>query len=203
MKKNNNMKMDIVFLSLGMIITGILFVLFPETTQKTICYIIAGILAVLGIVKLITYFRRDRMEVFTSYDLVAAAVMLIISVYVFLRPEGLIGMLYTIISFIIIADGFLKLQYSIDLLRIKSSMWLMLIIAAVVTIIAGIVVLLNPFTAAKVLMIFTGVVLIFQGAVNIITVIFLSKRVSHIREAMAEYTAEDADVAQEDADTRE
>lgn len=182
--ENKNVKTDIIYVSAGIIVTGILFVIFPGTDIKTICYIIAGILAILGIVKLITYFKRDRMEIFSSYDLVTAAVMLVLAIYIGAKPDTMAHVVNVLIGLVMIADGFLKVQHTIDLLRIKNGKWIIMMIAAVIGLAAGVTVLLNPFDTWSRLMIFAGILFMVMGAANIVFVILISRRIKHIKAEM-------------------
>ena len=181
---------DIFVIAGAMIIAGILFVAFPDTTQKTICYCIAAVLAILGIVRLIAYFKRDRMAVFTSYDLVAGAVLLIVGIYIFVKPDVFAAFVFVAIGIIIIADGFLLIQYAVDLLRIKSQQWWILLIIALITIAAGVVVVINPFTSGKILLMFAGILLIIEGVSDILVVLLVSNKVKNLRNAIKEAEAE-------------
>ena len=56
-----------------------------------------------------------------------------------------------------LADGVLKIQYAVDLLRIKGQGWWIILLTAIIMAAAGIVVLFNPFASAVALMTFAGI----------------------------------------------
>ena len=195
---------DIFYIAGAMIVAGLLFVIFPDTTQKTICYVIAAMVVILGIIRLIAYFQRDRMAVFTSYDLVIGAVLLIIGIYIFVKPDVLAAVIFVVIGISMIADGFLKIQYAVDLLRIKGQGWWCLLILALLTIAAGIAVVIDPFTTGRILFMFAGICLIIEGVSDIIVVLLMTNKVKNIRNKIDEAVTEaaapevDAEIVDED-----
>ena len=118
-KKIYGIKREIIFMAIALIIMGAVFVIFPAASAVTICYIIAAALCVWGITRLAGYFRTSRFNIFGSYGLVQGAVLLAGGIFIFIKPEFLAGFIVTIIGIIMLADGVLKIQYAVDLLRIK------------------------------------------------------------------------------------
>ena len=62
-------------------------------------------------------------------------------------------------------------QYAIELKRLNSVGWWLEILSGVIMIILGIVALINPFATSATLMIFIGVILIYEGIVNLVSVL--------------------------------
>ena len=158
----------------------------------TICYIIAAALCVWGITRLAGYFRTSRFNIFGSYGLVQGAVL--IAGGIFIKPEFLAGFIITIIGIIMLADGVLKIQYAVDLLRIKGQGWRIILLTTIIMAAAGIIVLFNPFASAVALMTFAGIFLIADGIADIISLLYISRKISRLKKAMEEKVDDIIDV---------
>jgi len=168
-----SIKLRMVAAALLLIALGVLFVLRPGSSGMIICYIVGGVLCLSGVVRFILYFTRDTVQTFGSFDLVSGAALLLFGGYILLRPEVLYGILTAVFGIILIVDGVLKLQYAIDLHRMKGSGWWAVLAVALLMAVLGIVALFNPFATMVTLMTFLGVVLIADGIVDILSISYL------------------------------
>lgn len=65
-----------------------------------------------------------------------------------------------------------KVQWAIDLLRLKQKYWFIAMIGAVCTLLFGILILANPFESTAILWTFIAVTLIVEAVVDILTLVF-------------------------------
>ena len=63
------------------------------------------------------------------------------------------------------------LQYAIELRRLGSKEWWIEILSGLLMITLGVIALVNPFATSASLMVFMGVVLIYGGVVNLVSVL--------------------------------
>ncbi len=191
-KKIYGIKKDIVLLYVALIVLGLVFMIFPQASAETICYIIAVSLIAWGAFRLRGYFHMSRFAVFGSYGLVDGSLLILAGVFILIRPAFLAGFIMGIVGFALVADGILKIQYAVDLLRIRGEIWWVLAVLALLMIGAGIVVILDPFHSAKVLMIFTGAFLVASGVVDLAAIIYISRKLKLLKQAMesGEFDAE-------------
>ena len=127
-----SVKTRLVITALVVIAIGVLFVLKPGTSGTWICYIVGAALCVSGVVRFITYFLGDFRKSFGSFDLVWGAALLLCGVYILVRPSLLYGLLTTAFAIFLVVDGVLKLQYAIDLYRMKAKGWWFVLAVALV-----------------------------------------------------------------------
>ena len=193
-KKIYGIKREIIFMAIALIIMGAVFVIFPAASAVTICYIIVAALCVWGITRLAGYFRTSRFNIFGSYGLVQGAVLIAGGIFIFIKPEFLAGFIVTIIGIIMLADGVLKIQYAVDLLRIKGQGWWIILLTAIIMAAAGIVVLFNPFASAVALMTFAGIFLIADGIADIVSLLYISRKINRLKKAMEEKADDIIDV---------
>ena len=72
----------------------------------------------------------------------------------------------------ILLSGIYKTQWAADMARLKRQYWFVPAIGAAVSVLAAVVVLLNPFSEAGALWMFTAIALIIQAMVDLSSTIF-------------------------------
>lgn len=192
-----SVKTRLVITALVVIAIGVLFVLKPGTSGTWICYIVGAALCVSGVVRFITYFLGDFRKNFGSFDLVWGAALLLCGVYILVRPSLLYGLLTTAFAIFLVVDGVLKLQYAIDLYRMKAKGWWFVLAVALVMGVLGVVALFNPFATMVTLMTFLGITLIADGVMDLVSIAYVhavAKRVEQVvDDAYAAATAIETD----------
>ena len=192
-----SVKTRLVITALVVIAIGVLFVLKPGTSGTWICYIVGAALCVSGVVLFITYFLGDFQKSFGSFDLVWGAALLLCGVYILVRPSLLYGLLTTAFAIFLVVDGVLKLQYAIDLYRMKAKGWWFVLAVALVMGVLGVVALFNPFATMVTLMTFLGITLIADGVMDLLSIAYVhavAKRVEQVvDDAYAAATAIETD----------
>ena len=169
-----------------------------QSSSTIICSATGIVLCVWGVVLIIGYFAAANTVAFGSFGLVQGAALAILGAGILIWPDFLKGMLTLVFGLLIIADAVLKLQYAIDLMRIKASGWPAVLIVAVAMVVFGLVAVWNPFKTAAVLTIFIGVVLIVDGVADLATVAYIARSIKALKKAMRD--AADLDEAQATAD---
>ena len=127
------------------ILLGIAFILKPYELSLYANYGIGGLIALVGIVYIVIYFCRKPVSGEYHSEFAIGLLALIGGAYVAL--SGLIGissgvgyvLVIKIIGVFIMADGLLKIQYSVDLGRMKFRTWWVVLIFALVGIGIGVV----------------------------------------------------------------
>ena len=192
-----SVKTRLVITALVVIAIGVLFVLKPGTSGTWICYIVGAALCVSGVVRFITYFLGAFRKSFGSFDLVWGAALLLCGVYILVRPSLLYGLLTTAFAIFLVVDGVLKLQYAIDLYRMKAKGWWFVLAVALVMGVLGVVALFNPFATMVTLMTFLGITLIADGVMVLVSIAHVhavAKRVEQVvDDAYAAATAIETD----------
>ena len=170
-------KRDFALCAAASIVLGLLLLLYPDTSGTILAVIIALALAAMGAMHILNYLFRRFPDDIGRMDLVSGLLMAGIGVFLFFRPGVLIGVLPVVMGFLLLFGGAVKLQNAIDLARLKAPLWWVILILAALSVIAGIVVLLNPFATAELLLMFLGASLLIDGIFDIYTLITLHRRV--------------------------
>ncbi len=163
-----------IVLCLFELIVGVLLLINPAGFTTWII-IIAGIaLVITGIIDVIKYFRTGAAEAWVGQDLAKGLISLLAGGFCILKSEWFLvtfPMLAILYGVVILLNGIGKIQLTVDLLRQKRKGWFWAALNAVIAIVCGIVVIGNPFTSTVVLWVFTGISLIVEGVIDIITMI--------------------------------
>lgn len=179
-------KRDFALLSAACIVLGLLLLLYPETSGTIIAVIIALVLAAAGVMHIISYFFRRYPDDIGHMDLVTGLVCAGAGIFLFLHPNVLIGLLPTVLGLLLIIDGIVKLQSAVDLARLHTPRWWVILILAAASVVLGMTALLNPFETVALLLIFIGGSLVVDGLFDLWTLFSLHRRIKKFRKEMEE-----------------
>lgn len=177
-------KWRILFSAVLLILVGIVLLLFPETTAKTICYLVAAIAIVMGMVTMITYFFRDVSINYYRNDFVIGLAGIILGFFIIYKVEMIISLVPFILGLVVTISGFSKIQDAIDMNRMGYSNWIGILVVAIVNVVFDIVLLLNPFEAATLMFRVMGMALIFSGMTDIVSTMYLKKKIKNYMDDM-------------------
>ncbi len=179
-KKIKGIKHEMMGLAIVLILAGIFMILFPNTSGNIICRGVGAVLCIWGVIRLIAYFRND--EILGSFGLVQGAALAGFGLYILIRPGIIEVFLTTVFAIIIIVDGILKLQYALDFRKLNANGWWIEAVCAAVMIVLGIVVLMNPFATVAAVMLFIGIVFVFEGVWDLVSILYISKIAKEFRQ---------------------
>ena len=181
-KKIKGIKIELIIISVVLFALGLFLVIFPEISQLVICRVVGIALCVWGVLRLITYFRMAKEEVFGSFGLVQGISLLAFGIFFVMKPEVIAMFFGTVLAIVIIIDGILK--YGIEFYHMEAKKWWIEAIAAALMVVMGIIALLNPFGSSVALMIFIGVVLMIEGASDLISIIRISGIIKRLKDSL-------------------
>ena len=175
------LKWNLILLAVIFIALGIVLILWPGATMKTICYLLAAMLLALGVASLINYLRKDISGIIYRYDLVVGLCAILGGILVVVKVDKLTDLIPAVLGFLVTMSGILKMQNSVDMLRLGHGTWHVAFAMAIVNIVAGIVLLMNPFEAAQILIMCIGIALVYSGITDLYVTISISRRLSKIK----------------------
>ncbi len=157
------------------ILLGVVLLINPEGFTSWIV-VVAGIaMIVVGLWHVLRYFNLEPVLAMREHDLstglflAAAGVICIFWTGWVLKLFSHLTMLYAIALLIL---GFIKLQSTVDLLRLKRRGWVLSLVNAALTVILSVIILIDPFGAMSALWQLTGVSIIVIALLDIAVMIF-------------------------------
>ncbi len=171
-------KISRIILSLCEVLVGILLLVNPVGFTTGIIVFLGIILLILGITNVVQYFREAPEMALVKQDFSRGLIKILAGLFCiaksgwFLATFPLLTILYGIATLVL---GIIKVQWTIDKIRLKMKKWFWTAISAALTIVCAAIILYNPFTSTTVLWMFVAVVLIIEAIIDILTVIFTSE----------------------------
>lgn len=167
-----------IIMALGEMLVGILLLINPLDFTAGIITGIGILLIALGTVWLLNYFKEEPSEAVKGQKLTKGLCALTGGAFCIFQSEWFIVTfpLLTIVYGIgILLTGITKVQWAVDMLRMKIQLWYYGAISAAVTLVAAVVILMNPFTTTAILWTFIGVSLIVEAAVDLLAIFFAGR----------------------------
>ncbi len=161
-----------IAVSILIILLGIALIALPSSALKVLSVITGVLMIIGGMVRVLSFFTRDTYALAFQFDLALGIIMLIVGLLLVLIPNGVLRFFDIIVGVFVLIDGAFKIQTAIDARWFGLSCWWMIIITAIITMACGIVLIVVPFSAVKLLMIFAGAALVIDGAQNLFNVLY-------------------------------
>jgi len=153
--------------SLLLIVLSVFLMLKPIEIIGTLIKVIGMILLICGVFDFANYFVNKKEESLFDYGLVKGIIEITIGVLFIFKYDLLINLFPCILGLIIVFINIFKLQTAISLKEFESNYMTGVIISSL-SIILGLVIVINPFETLEVVIIVSGAVLLISELSNII-----------------------------------
>lgn len=163
-------------------ICGLLLLVLPSEALAIANYAIAAILAVAGVISIISYFRASVVIGRFSFQLAIGLALLSFGVLLFCYPTFLAQLLPAIWGLSLLVGGFGKIQASADLKRFGDAKWWIMLIGALLSFVLGVLSLANPIYIAQTIFVFIGICLLAEAALDLASFIVIRKRVRRFQK---------------------
>lgn len=160
------------------LLIGILLLINPVGFTSGIIIAFGLFLTAAGMISAIQYFRTDAETASRENGLAKGMTFALLGLFCVFKSEWFLGafpLLTILYGILMLVCGICKVQWAVDMLRVKRQYWYIACISAAVTVVCAVVILANPFTATAVLWIFIGVTMIVEAVLDIVTFIFGKK----------------------------
>jgi len=162
-------------MSLVEVIIGILLLVNPIGFTSGIIIAFGVVLIIMGIHKTVKYFRTEPEEAAVSQILVKGLLILLAGAFCAFNSHWFIAtfpVLTLMYGVVILITGITKVQWTVDIIRMKRSKWFWAAISAAISILCGIVIITSPFSTTAVLWMFIGISLIVEAVFDMIGSIY-------------------------------
>ena len=149
---------------------GIILIVNPNGTIKTVAYTLGTIFIIIGISKIINYIRNKGKYDFFNFDMSFGIIAIIIGLITIMYIEQIGTLFRIIISIWIIYNAIMRINIAFNLKNLDSRMWISSLILAILMFICGVYIL---FTANAIL-VTIGVIILVYSVLDIAeSIIFL------------------------------
>ena len=158
-----------IIISMLFVILGVLLMIKPSEVMSVIYILLGMILFIMGFLKLVDYFTSKDKE---YYLLTFALISTVLGVIVLCCSDVITGIFRIVLGIWIIASGIRNFQTSLIWKEVKSGLWTITVLCALLMIIAGIVILVSRTLAIRIV----GITIVIYAVLDIITrTIFMKK----------------------------
>ena len=164
------------------IILGIVIVLNPEQTLKSIGIAIAWFSIIFGIIFTIINITKLKKE----GSLLFGIILIVIGIALLIYPNSLNLLISLGVGIWFISSSVSRIKVAIMLKNAKEINWLIILIPAIITLTVGLAFVFAPLASAVTLAIITGVLMIVYALIDIFEIVFMKKNIKEIEKVLVE-----------------
>lgn len=184
MKLLREMKWDALLTAVLYVILGLAALLLPETMMRTLGYLIAIVLIVAGAFSMIGYLLRDAHQNYYHNDFVYGLIAISLGCIMLYKVELIISLIPFMLGLLVLFSGCTKLQAVIDMKRLEYGNWLVMLAVAMVNVVLGILLIVNPFQSVVLLFRLLGAGLMLSGITDFVTVFYFAGKFAQYKKAL-------------------
>lgn len=155
--------------SMVFVLFGLLLIVKPLEMMSVISILLGAVFIIIGFLKIVDYFTSKDKE---DYLLTIALISVIFGVIVLFCSDVISSIFRIVLGIWIIASGIRNFQTSLVWKDVKSGLWTLTVVFAMLMIIAGIVVLVSDTLALQIV----GVIILIYAILDLITrAVFIKK----------------------------
>lgn len=154
-----------LYMGIASLVVGLVLLVFPAVTVKTICVLI-GVLCIAGGVALIISFVMNHSSLLSSLAIVPGVLLLLFGIFLCVRSEAFVSAMQVILGVYLIVKGIGDLFKSFEVRRFGGAWWLGAVTAGLV-VLAGFLIVFNPFDSALAVTRLTGAAFAVYGIIDI------------------------------------
>lgn len=180
LKKLNKFLYSSIIISVIMFIIGLIFMIYPDISFKTITYILSIVLIINGL-----YFVIEKeSSIFFSNFLTLGVVEILLGIIMLVNPDIVKTLFPIVVGIIMIAKSSLDLRLSILLHNNNYSSWLSIFICSLISIVCGLIIIINPNLGTIALTTSLGIIIMLFAISNIVDTLLFKKDIKEISKLL-------------------
>lgn len=172
-------KIGYIIISILLCVLGIVLIAVPDFSVTLLCVLGGGIMMLFGLVKIIGYCSKDLYRLAFQFDLAFGILFVVLGFILIIRTDAMVNLICIVMGICVLADALLKIQISIDSRAFGIKKWWLILAMAILTGVAGFLLIFWPSESIQTIMILFGINLITEGVLNLITILTAVKIIRH------------------------
>ena len=167
-----------IITALFLIVVGILLLINPVAFAMGLVKLAGVFLVVLGALRIVRYFRTDPETAARGQDFFIGLIAILGGLFCifftgwFLSAFTTLAVIYGLLQLLL---GFSKVQRTVDFLRMDLSLWYLPACSALIYLVFGFIIVLNPEMTLINVWVFTGVTMIVEGIITAVCLFLLER----------------------------
>ena len=153
--------------SIIMILTASLLIVRPEAILNTIITIFSIAIFLDGVFAIIFYIFTDKEQRMFGTELAEGIIEVIAAVLMLINKSFMISVIPVIVGIWIGIKSIMKLQISFNMKNANEKGWIFLVISSIVTLLIGIIIVINPFDTMVTITVLAGILLLITGIIDL------------------------------------
>ncbi len=162
-----------ILTSLILIILSIFLISNPNQFLNIVMTIFSIILILSGIIQVIGYFRSPAELKAFSIKLILGIIIIVLGIFLLLNSSMVNTIITAIIGGWMVIQSIIKIQIAFNLREYANSNWKAICILSIITLLLGILIIINPFGAIETIGRIAGIMLLVSEIINLIESIFM------------------------------
>lgn len=165
-------------------VIGLILLLFPGNALLSVSYTIGGLTIAMGVIRVVRYFKQEHTYPYLfQSDLVIGLITVGLGLFMVTSPKTVMALLPNLLGILLVGCGIGNILRSVDAKNSGFAQWGVLLGMAILSIVAGLVILSNPFGAIELVIAVTGGCLIYESIADILTTMIINKKVKDIKKS--------------------
>ncbi len=148
---------------------GLILFIWPGQTTGFVLNFIGGLMILLGAFRIIRYCVRPREAAIRTMDLGLGITLAMLGILLYAMKGFLLSIVPTLIGILLLVSGFIKLQAALDFKSMNVYRWQFQLAYAIISLFMGLIILINPFTTALLLMRIIGAAILIEGVEDLLS----------------------------------
>ena len=155
-----------------MVLLGLVLVIWPHILGVMLCYLLGGALIVMGVFQLISFLRGERLGFYNKFVMMMGIVLVLLGIWICTQPHIVLSIIPVVVGIIVLIHGLMDIQYTLDIKKAGSTKWWIALIAAILTLVVGLLLVFNPFTVYEITMVLLGIAMLYDGGSDLALLLF-------------------------------
>ena len=133
------------------------------------------------------YIKNRNNYNFLKIDLTIGIISIVLGAILIYNNRAIVSILPFVLGIFFIVNSITKIQYAMQLKKYNSSKWIMTLVPAVLTLIFGLVFVINPFKGAKIITQIIGFFIVLYSLTDIVNYFLLKRNFDKVITVIEEW----------------
>ena len=179
-KLNKYINFSIVISALLMVL-GIVIFVYPNFSLKVFSYGISLVLILFGIYLIMIDNKSKGFSLLVDFSLFGIT-LLLLGIVLLIYPSTLAVLIPIFLGMWFITNGIIKLKFTSLLADVSDYSWILSLIMSILSIVCGILFIVNPLDGAEVIVSFVGILLFVYSLSDIVDMCIFKKNINVIKK---------------------
>lgn len=157
-------KANMIFSAMLCIALGVVLFVWSAQTIDVICKVLATILMIMGAVQAISFLLNKDKNGFTG---AVGLIELLVGIWIFMKPESIVSLIPIVIGVILLIHGLADFRLAFETKENGYETWWSILIMAFISVIFGVICIVDSFGVVSLAMKFIGIALVYDGISDI------------------------------------